>query len=183
MSTISHKAVLLAARAHHGVNRKDGNLPYLSHCMETMKVLYVCGVRQEEALAAAILHDTIEDAPEECRIWLQADIKALSEKVYNIVMELTFLGDGAIEKEKYLTSFKGKSIESYCIKIADRYSNINDFLREKPKYATKYAMKAQCLYTMFADRREEIVLCFGEPVAQRIDKLVTLCEGTYVSTK
>jgi len=147
-----------------------------------MKVLFACGVRQENTLAAAALHDTIEDALAENKSQLIIDIANLSRDVYTIVIELTH-DEKETSKEKYLLSFERKSIESYCIKIADRYCNINDWLRDKPKYASKYAMKAQCLYDAYHIRKQEIALCFGKTVEQRIGNLVTLCEQVYVSAR
>ena len=56
------RAVAYAAEAHIGQFRKGTQLPYIVHPME---VAAICGTmtEDEEVLAAAVLHDTIEDTP------------------------------------------------------------------------------------------------------------------------
>jgi guanosine-3',5'-bis(diphosphate) 3'-pyrophosphohydrolase len=56
------RAISFATRAHRHQFRKDGVTPYSSHPMRVCFVLrHVFQVEDEEILAAAVLHDTIED--------------------------------------------------------------------------------------------------------------------------
>jgi guanosine-3',5'-bis(diphosphate) 3'-pyrophosphohydrolase len=56
------EAVAFAARAHRHQIRKDGKTPYASHVFRVCLVLrHVFGVEDPRALAAAVLHDTVED--------------------------------------------------------------------------------------------------------------------------
>lgn len=56
------RACAFAARAHDGQLRKDGRTPYISHPFRVaMIVRDVFGCADAEALAAAVLHDTLED--------------------------------------------------------------------------------------------------------------------------
>jgi guanosine-3',5'-bis(diphosphate) 3'-pyrophosphohydrolase len=56
------EAVAFAARAHHGQLRRDGRTPYHSHVFRTALVLREAfGVGDHRVLAAALLHDVIED--------------------------------------------------------------------------------------------------------------------------
>lgn len=56
------EAVAFAARAHRGQSRKDGITPYVSHVFRvTLIVRQVFGVDDPNVLAAAVLHDTLED--------------------------------------------------------------------------------------------------------------------------
>ena len=56
------QAVAFAARAHRGQLRKDGETPYVSHVFRVCLTLrHVFGVADVPALAAAVLHDTVED--------------------------------------------------------------------------------------------------------------------------
>jgi guanosine-3',5'-bis(diphosphate) 3'-pyrophosphohydrolase len=55
-------AVAFAARAHHGQLRKDGETPYASHPFRVCLIVRdIFGVDDPRVLAAAVLHDTIED--------------------------------------------------------------------------------------------------------------------------
>ena len=56
------KAIAFAARAHDGQLRKDNKTPYMSHPFRVcMTVRNVFEMSDERVLAAAVLHDTIED--------------------------------------------------------------------------------------------------------------------------
>ena len=55
-------AIAFAARAHRHQIRKDGQTPYVSHVFRVaMVVRHVFGFDNPKLLAAAVLHDTIED--------------------------------------------------------------------------------------------------------------------------
>src|SRR5258708_29584266 len=55
-------AIAFAARAHRPQLRKDGQTPYVSHVFRVCLVVrHVFGVDDSRVLAAAVLHDTIED--------------------------------------------------------------------------------------------------------------------------
>ena len=54
------KAIIFAASAHKGIKRKGKNRPYILHPIEAMTI--VGGLTEDEdVLAAAVLHDVVED--------------------------------------------------------------------------------------------------------------------------
>ena len=56
------RALELASRKHRDQRRKDKvQSPYINHPIAVSNMLWACGVRDEVALVAGILHDTIED--------------------------------------------------------------------------------------------------------------------------
>jgi guanosine-3',5'-bis(diphosphate) 3'-pyrophosphohydrolase len=56
------KAISFAAERHHGQMRKNKRTPYFAHPVRVMlNVLREFGESDPETLAAAVLHDTIED--------------------------------------------------------------------------------------------------------------------------
>lgn len=55
------KAAVFAAEAHRGAVRKGGNIPYITHPLDTALIVSSL-TEDEELIAAAVLHDTIEDA-------------------------------------------------------------------------------------------------------------------------
>lgn len=56
------QAIATAARVHQGQLRKDGRTPYASHVFRVaLLVRDQFGIGDPEVLAAAVLHDTIED--------------------------------------------------------------------------------------------------------------------------
>lgn len=54
------KAVIFATRAHAGQYRKGTGRPYILHPLETMSIV-LRHSDNEDVLAAAVLHDTVED--------------------------------------------------------------------------------------------------------------------------
>jgi len=60
IENIIERAIIFAADAHRGQLRKGTALPYIAHPAETLAI--VAGMTDDpEILAAAVLHDTIED--------------------------------------------------------------------------------------------------------------------------
>src|SRR5579871_3136851 len=59
-------AIAFAAQAHQHQMRKDQKTPYVSHPFRvSMIVRHVFGINDDDTLAAAVLHDTIEDTPKD----------------------------------------------------------------------------------------------------------------------
>lgn len=54
------RAIIFAVKAHAGTERKGKGLPYIIHPMEAMEIVSTMTTDQE-MLAAAALHDTVED--------------------------------------------------------------------------------------------------------------------------
>src|SRR3954464_1988237 len=60
-------AAAFAARRHRHQIRKDGHTPYVSHVFRVCLVVrHVFGFDDPRMLAAALLHDTIEDTNTDC---------------------------------------------------------------------------------------------------------------------
>jgi guanosine-3',5'-bis(diphosphate) 3'-pyrophosphohydrolase len=56
------EAIAFAARAHQGQLRKDEKTPYASHVFRVCLIVrQVFGIEDASILAAAVLHDTVED--------------------------------------------------------------------------------------------------------------------------
>jgi (p)ppGpp synthase/HD superfamily hydrolase len=147
---------------HHATQyRKGTGIPYVNHlCEVTSRVAHYLlhmgteslTLTKDEVLAAAMLHDLIED----CDIVHENLVAGFGEGVADLVMECT-REDGHEEKSQkwdFLESFKEKSLESLLIKIADRYQNVNDYYRtpEKMDYASTYALQAYPLYRAFLEK-------------------------------
>lgn len=55
------KAVEFASKAHEGAVRKGSNIPYISHPVEAASIVSLI-TDDQELIAAALLHDVVEDA-------------------------------------------------------------------------------------------------------------------------
>ena len=119
------EAISFAARAHQGHLRKDGRTPYAAHPVRVMMILATeFGVEDRETLAAAVLHDTIEDT--------RTDHDDLSEpfgaRVADWVAALskdTRLPEDERERE-YLAALVRAPIEVKLCKLGDIYDNLTD---------------------------------------------------------
>jgi (p)ppGpp synthase/HD superfamily hydrolase len=60
-SGLLEKAFRLAARSHRNQTRKGSDLPYVVHPCAVMLILQRAGITDDEILAAALLHDVVED--------------------------------------------------------------------------------------------------------------------------
>ncbi|MFI5385618.1 MAG: HD domain-containing protein [Fimbriimonadales bacterium] len=131
-----HKALKRAVKAHKKQDR-DGEapLPYATHPVDVLNLLrYDAEVTDEEILAAALLHDTLEETDEELE-----DIEAdFGSRVARIVQELTRQEpDRAglspeeiwqIRTQSMLEEIDRMGSEAKLIKLADRASNLRSAL-------------------------------------------------------
>lgn len=58
--TLLDRAIIFAAKAHAGAMRRDGHTPYILHCTEAAAIAATLTL-DPEVLAAAVLHDVVED--------------------------------------------------------------------------------------------------------------------------
>ena len=58
--TLVDRAIIFATRAHSGATRKGTNIPYIVHPIEAAAIVSAM-TDDEEVIAAAILHDVLED--------------------------------------------------------------------------------------------------------------------------
>lgn len=118
-------AVAFAARAHRHQIRKDGITPYFSHPVRVCLILqHVFGVTDVQALAAAILHDTVEDTTTDC----DDIIEQFGPDVAQFVAALT--KDKRLPELKreanYAAGLAQAAWQVQVCKLADIYDNLLD---------------------------------------------------------
>ena len=59
-TSLLDKAIVFAVKAHQGVERRGKDFPYIVHPMEAVSIAATM-TGDQELLAAAALHDTVED--------------------------------------------------------------------------------------------------------------------------
>ena len=163
--------IAFATNAHGAQNRKfrrnDVWLPYITHPLEVMKMVWTWGMGNEFTMSAAVLHDTVE----ECRVTYYDLLALAGESVARIVMELSL--EKGESKDEYLASFKNPShttAEALVIKVADRICNVRDYLRDQPAYARKYMVKAAVLGEAITLRNEELVRTWNSEAAWALNQ-------------
>ncbi len=137
-----HKAIRWAAKLHKNQDRDgDAPLPYLTHVIEVVSNLrFVGGVRDEEMLCAAALHDVVEQSAVE----LKEIEKKFGARVRALVEEMTRKEPTKKETKgmspdqiwqlrsgMLLDEIKKMSKEAQQLKLADRLSNIRNAFQTK----------------------------------------------------
>ena len=126
------KAINFAAQKHSAQRRKDSDAsPYVNHPVYVAFVLAdIGGIDDPEILAAAVLHDTIEDT-DTTREQL---ISAFGVRVCKLVEELT--DDKSLPKKErkqlQLEHAHSLSPKAVLIKLGDKISNIEDITNTPP---------------------------------------------------
>lgn len=122
------KALTLAAEKHQ-YQRRSGyeRLPYLNHLIKvTDTLLRIGGETDPDLLAAAVLHDIIEDTDV-----THADLaKEFNPRVAAIVAELSddMSLPYPVRKQRQVANAAALSAEARKIRIADKACNIRDIL-------------------------------------------------------
>lgn len=148
-SPLVARALAFATEAHASIDhvRKYTGEAYINHPIEVMEI--VRGVpHNDEMLAAALLHDTIEDTPV-----TRDDIeREFGEKVAVLVMELTdqcHEGNRAARKAAEAARLGTISPEAQTVKLADFISNTRSIVEHDPGFAKVYLReKANVLAVM-----------------------------------
>ena len=124
------RAKAFATMAHEGQFRKGTTRPYIVHPLEVGSIVATM-TDDEEIIAAAILHDTIED----CKHISEAMIRAqFGERVaFMVVQESEDKSRTWMErKSATIEHLKKASIEVQMIGLADKLSNMRDIDRDFP---------------------------------------------------
>lgn len=126
------QALRFAARRHRDQRRKGGaQAPYINHPVEVAGILWEVGsVRDVEVLAAALLHDTVEDTgttPDEIE-------KLFGERIRGLVMEVT--DDKSLPKpvRKHLQVVHAPDASPGArqIELGDKISNVIEIMNDPP---------------------------------------------------
>ncbi len=111
-----------AETAHAGQTRKSaGQEPYVVHLEEVAELVTRFG-GTETAIAAAWLHDTVED----CSVMPEQISARFGAQIAAVVMELT--DDKSLSKpqrkQMQLVNAPGKSADAALVKLCDKMSNV-----------------------------------------------------------
>ena len=79
-SDLLDRAIIFAVQAHHNTERRGKGFPYIVHPMEAMEIVATI-TPDQELLAAAALHDTVEDTD----VTVEQIREAFGERVASLV--------------------------------------------------------------------------------------------------
>ncbi len=120
------KAYHMADQAHGGVRRRSGE-PYICHPLAVARLLVDLGM-DSESIAAAILHDVVEDTPitiEEVRAQFGADVALLVDGVTKLTkIQFSSIEEQQAENLRKMLLAMSQDVRVMIIKLCDRLHNM-----------------------------------------------------------
>src|SRR5262249_48062831 len=119
-------AIAFAAWAHRHQIRKDNRTPYVSHVFRVCLVVrHVFGFDDPQMLAAAILHDTIEDTTTDCDDIIERFGPDVARWVAALTKDMRLPNDQ--REDAYAKTLAAADWQGKGLKLADIYDNTADW--------------------------------------------------------
>lgn len=142
-------ALEFAIKAHAGQKRKYTGEPYINHPIEVAAILRKRGSFTNEVIAAALLHDVVEDTDVTLEQIAERFGLIVAEFVY-AVTDVAMSTDGNRAAREAINRAHLDSNccwESLSIKAADVLSNTREIYLHDPKFAKVYIPEKRLLWT------------------------------------
>lgn len=135
-------AAAFAARAHQHQTRKDGRTPYVSHVFRVCLVArHTFGFDDPRMLAAALLHDTIEDTATDCDDIIERFGPDVARWVAALTKDMRLPHDA--REAAYTNVLAHAEWQVKALKLADLYDNLGDSKHLSPGGRRTTAAKAR----------------------------------------
>jgi (p)ppGpp synthase/HD superfamily hydrolase len=148
---VLEKAKSFAVSAHDSINqrRKYTGEPYYFHCERVVKILSEV-IADEDVLAAAWMHDILEDVAPHNPDYSEDEIRRLfGNRICEMVIELTDSklehGNRAARKARDRERLEAASVEVKTVKLADLIDNFIDIQNNDPSFAVVFAREIDLL--------------------------------------
>jgi guanosine-3',5'-bis(diphosphate) 3'-pyrophosphohydrolase len=139
---IVFEAAAFAARAHRHQLRKDRETPYVSHVFRVCLVVrHVFGFDDPRMLAAAILHDTIEDTATDCDDIIERFGPDVARWVAALTKDMRLPDDE--REEAYTRALAAADWQVKACKLADVYDNLGDCRHFSPAGRRRTAARSR----------------------------------------
>ena len=139
------RAIVFAVKAHAGTERRGKGFPYIVHPMEAVEIVSTMTTDQE-LLAAAALHDTVEDTP----VTVEQIRSEFGDRVAELVAsESDTFEDGVSEEDSWhsrkqaaIDRLAKASHDAKIVALGDKLSNMRAIARD-------YSIKGDELWKLF----------------------------------
>lgn len=139
------RAIIFAVKAHAGTERRGKGFPYIVHPMEAMEIVATI-TPDQEMLAAAALHDTVEDTD----ITIERIREEFGERIANLVAsESDMVVEGVSEEDSWharkqaaIDRLAAAPRDAKIVALGDKLSNMRAIARD-------YAVKGDELWKIF----------------------------------
>jgi guanosine-3',5'-bis(diphosphate) 3'-pyrophosphohydrolase len=151
-TSVVERAFVTAEAAHRGQLRKSGD-PYITHPVAVAEILVEFGL-DAATIAAALLHDTVEDtsySSEKLRAEYGDEVASLVEGVTKLD-KLTYGPTAEAETVRKMVVAMAKDIRVLVIKLADRLHNARTWQYVDPESSARKARETLDIYAPLAHR-------------------------------
>ena len=144
-TSLLDRAIIFAVKAHAGTERRGKGFPYIVHPMEAMEIVATM-TSDQELLAAAALHDTVEDTG----VSVERLRAEFGERIASIVAaETDNEVEGRSEKESWrerklagIEKLRSARRDVKIVALGDKLSNMRAIARD-------YAVQGEALWSIF----------------------------------
>ena len=148
-SDLLDRAIIFAVKAHHNTERRGKGFPYIVHPMEAVEIVATI-TSDQELLAAAALHDTVEDTDvtvEQIRAEFGDRIAELVHAESDQINGQLFNGANETEtwharKQAAIDRLAAASHDAKIVAMGDKLSNMRAIWRD-------YQLKGDALWSIF----------------------------------
>lgn len=139
------RAIIFAVKAHAGTERRGKGFPYIVHPMEAMEIVATM-TPDQELLAAAALHDTVEDTD----VTVDQIREEFGERIASLVAaESDVMVEGVSEEDSWharkkaaIDRLANASHDAKIVALGDKLSNMRAIARD-------YAVQGDKLWSLF----------------------------------
>ena len=144
-TTLLDRAIVFAVRAHAGTERRGKGFPYIVHPMEAVEIVATM-TPDQELLAAAALHDTVEDTD----VTVEQIRTEFGERIASLVAsESDTMPEGVSEEDSWharkqaaIDRLARASHDAKIVALGDKLSNMRAIARD-------YAQQGDRLWDLF----------------------------------
>ena len=148
-SDLLDRAIIFAVKAHHNTERRGKGFPYIVHPMEAVEIVATI-TSDQELLAAAALHDTVEDTDvtvEQIRAEFGDRIAELVHAESDQINGELFNGANETEtwharKQAAIDRLAAASHDAKIVAMGDKLSNMRAIWRD-------YQLKGDAIWSIF----------------------------------
>ena len=132
-TTLLDRAIIFAVNAHAGTERRGKGFPYIVHPMEAVEIVATM-TSDQDLLAAAALHDTVEDTD----VTVERIKEEFGERIASIVAsESDTFQDGVSEEDSWhdrkraaIKRLASASRDAKIVALGDKLSNMRAIARD-----------------------------------------------------
>ncbi len=144
-TSLLDRAIIFAVHAHAGTERRGKGFPYIVHPLEAVEIVATM-TSDQELLAAAVLHDTVEDTD----VTVEQIQKEFGERIASLVVaesDIPVQGVSAeeswyIRKQAAIDRLSTASLDAKMVALGDKLSNMRAIARD-------YREQGDALWTLF----------------------------------